>query len=51
MTTGIDSALPDRAPAGQSRYGWLAAALRARIVQGEWVPGEAIPPEAVLARA
>jgi GntR family transcriptional regulator len=36
---------------GQSRYGWLAGALRARILQGEWVPGEAIPPEAVLARS
>ena len=36
---------------GQSRYGWLAAALRSRILQGEWVPGEAIPPEAVLARS
>jgi GntR family transcriptional regulator len=34
---------------GQSRYGWLAAALRARVLQGEWVPGEAIPPESVLA--
>lgn len=38
-------------PAGQSRYGWLAAALRARIVQGEWIPGEAIPPESALARS
>ncbi len=40
--------LPTR---GQSRYGWLAAALRTRILQGEWVPGESIPPEAVLARS
>ena len=38
-------------PAGQSRYGWLAATLRARILQGEWVPGEAIPPETALAQS
>jgi GntR family transcriptional regulator len=37
------------AVAGQSRYGWLAAALRARILQGEWAPGDAIPPESALA--
>ena len=36
---------------GQSRYGWLAAGMRSRIVQGEWVPGEAIPPEALLAKS
>ncbi len=36
---------------GQSRYGGLAAALRDRILQGEWGPGDAIPAEAVLARA
>lgn len=36
---------------GQSRYGWLAAAMRSRILQGEWVPGEAIPPEALLAKS
>lgn len=35
---------------GQSRYGWLAAGMRARILQGEWIPGEAIPPEALLAK-
>ena len=34
---------------GQSRYGWLAALLRSRILQGEWAPGDAIPPEALLA--
>ncbi|MFD0667511.1 GntR family transcriptional regulator [Ramlibacter sp. MAHUQ-53] len=50
MITGINAPTP-QAPAGQSRYGWLAAALRARIVQGEWAPGEAIPPEAALAPA
>lgn len=36
---------------GQSRYGWLAAALRSRIVQGEWAPGDAIPPETLLAKS
>lgn len=35
---------------GQSRYGWLAASLRARITQGEWTPGTALPAEAALAR-
>lgn len=38
-------------PPGQSRYGWLAAALRARISQGEWAAGEAIAPEAELAKS
>lgn len=37
-------------PPGQSRYGWLAGSLRSRILQGEWAPGDAIPPESVLAR-
>lgn len=37
-------------PAGQSRYGSLAADLRARVLRGEWAPGDALPPEAVLAR-
>lgn len=35
---------------GLSRYGGLAALLRARITQGDWVPGGAIPAESVLAR-
>ena len=34
---------------GQSRYAALAAALRARIVAGEWPPGTAIPAEQLLA--
>jgi GntR family transcriptional regulator len=34
---------------GQSRYAALAAAMRARIVQGEWPPGTAIPAEQTLA--
>jgi len=34
---------------GQSRYGALAAALRVRIVSGEFPPGCAIPAEATLA--
>jgi GntR family transcriptional regulator len=41
---------PDQPAPGQSRYGWLAATLRARITQGEWVPGTALPAEAALAR-
>lgn len=35
---------------GQSRYGWLAAMLRAHITQGEWAPGSALPAETTLAR-
>ena len=38
-------------PVGQSRYGWLAALLRSRILQGEWAPGDAILPEAQLAKS
>lgn len=34
---------------GQSRYAALAAALRARIVAGEWPPGSALPAETALA--
>jgi GntR family transcriptional regulator len=34
---------------GQSRYGALAAALRERIVQGEWPPATALPAETTLA--
>ncbi len=34
---------------GQSRYGALAAALRARVVAGEWPPGSALPAEQTLA--
>jgi GntR family transcriptional regulator len=34
---------------GQSRYAALAAAMRARIVAGEWPPGCAIPAEQTLA--
>jgi GntR family transcriptional regulator len=41
---------PDQPAPGQSRYGWLAASLRARITQGEWVPGTALPAEAALAK-
>ncbi len=36
---------------GQSRYGKLALALRDRIVQGEWTPGEVIPAESSLAQS
>lgn len=34
---------------GQSRYAALAAALRARVVAGEWPPGSALPAEQTLA--
>jgi len=34
---------------GQSRYGALAAALKARILAGEWPPGSAMPAEQTLA--
>lgn len=34
---------------GQSRYGALAAAMKARIVAGEWPPGTALPAEHLLA--
>jgi GntR family transcriptional regulator len=36
---------------GQSRYGWLAARLRASITSGEWLPGSAIPAETQLAKS
>ena len=44
-TVGSDQPEP-----GQSRYGWLAGSLRSRITLGEWTPGTAFPPEAVLAK-
>jgi GntR family transcriptional regulator len=47
---GGTGAAPDQPAPGQSRYGWLAASLRARITQGEWVPGTALPAEAALAK-
>ena len=34
---------------GQSRYAALAAAMRARVVAGEWPPGSALPAEQTLA--
>ena len=46
----VQGATTDQPAPGQSRYGWLAACLRARITQGEWVPGMALPAEAALAR-
>ncbi len=36
---------------GQSRYGKLALALRDRILQGEWAPGDGIPAESALAQS
>ena len=46
MTTHLS--IVDREP-GQSRYGALAAALRARVIAGEWPPGSAMPAEQTLA--
>ena len=36
---------------GQSRYGKLALALRDRILQGEWAPGDILPAESALAQS
>lgn len=47
-TSKTDAQLPSP---GQSRYGWLAGALRSRILQGEWAPGQAIPPESALSQS
>jgi GntR family transcriptional regulator len=47
MTARVVS-IASREP-GQSRYGALAAGLRARVVSGEWPPGTAIPSEQTLA--
>ena len=44
------TATGDQPAPGQSRYGWLASTLRARITLGEWVPGTALPPESLLAK-
>lgn len=33
---------------GQSRYGKLASAIKERIIQGEWLPGQMIPSESGL---
>lgn len=41
--------VPLEASPGVSRYATLAAALRARVVSGEWPPGSALPAENLLA--
>lgn len=46
----MPATLTHHAP-GQSRYGKLALALRDRILQGEWAPGEVIPAESTLAQS
>ncbi|NBQ82592.1 MAG: GntR family transcriptional regulator, partial [Betaproteobacteria bacterium] len=43
-------ALTSSPPLGQSLYGTLADALRQRILDGEWQPGQMIPSEASLAQ-
>ena len=48
MTTSHKVVAFDSAP-GLSRYAALAAALRARVVAGEWPPGSALPAESLLA--
>ena len=48
MTDAIPLTLVSAEP-GQSRYAALAAALRARVVAGEWPPGSALPAEQTLA--
>ena len=50
MTSAPTESPLDQPAPGQSRYGWLASSLRARITLGEWVPGTALPPEAALAK-
>ena len=47
----MTSLLASSPPLGQSRYGTLAAALRQRILDGEWQPGQMIPSEASLAQS
>lgn len=48
MTTFPKVVALETAP-GLSRYAALAAALRARVVAGEWPPGSALPAESLLA--
>ena len=43
------STLPSLPALGQSRYGALATALRQRVLDGEWKPGDMIPSESSLA--
>ena len=50
INSPASTAHADQPAPGQSRYGWLAASLRARITQCEWVPGSALPAEAALAK-
>ena len=47
----MTSTLATSQPLGQSRYGTLAAALRQRILDGEWQPGQMIHSEASLAQS
>ena len=48
-SSAADTSASDATP-GQSRYGWLAAKLRASIMSGQWGPGGAIPAETQLAK-
>ncbi|MFJ4293097.1 GntR family transcriptional regulator [Cupriavidus sp. NPDC089707] len=46
----IDQLQKITSAAGLSRYGQIAAQLQARIISGDWPPGEAIPAEGALAK-
>jgi GntR family transcriptional regulator len=48
MTEAFNLTLVPAEP-GQSRYAALAAALRARVIAGEWPPASALPAEQTLA--
>lgn len=50
LTSTPPASSGDQPAPGQSRYGWLASGLRARIALGEWIPGTALPPESLLAK-
>lgn len=49
MSTSRLPLTPVQPEPGQSRYGALAAAIRQRVVDGEWPPGTALPAETSLA--
>lgn len=47
----MDIAQTSKKTLGQSRYGTLATALRQRVLDGEWKPGQMIPSESSLAES
>jgi len=50
VKTAVTSPLNESSVPGLRRYAELAADLRARILRGEWEPGQALPAEGELAR-